>query len=333
MNETEPHADRPRSREPEGSSAAIGPAADRVTVVYVMGLWRSGSTILDIVLGNQDSVVSVGELRNLPIVGWGGDAVCACGLPVSQCEFWAGVYAGWVDSSGGERVERLRALQDRFERLRSFPRLIAEQVRQSRGFREYASLLGGLYQSIAKRSGARVVVDSTKYPGRALALLQIPHLDVRLIHLVRDGRAVIWSCLRKPNTDLQGRPLSENPRKVARDTARQWLKVNLACDGVIGLKRPKWIRVRYEDFVMDPARELGRIGSLLEMSTRKLADDVEDSRELTIGHTVAGNRVRLSESVRLRPDLEWMSGLDSADRATFWRTAGWLARRYGYTRA
>ena len=39
-------------------------------VVYIMGLWRSGSTLLDIVLGNHQSIESVGELRNLPIVGW-----------------------------------------------------------------------------------------------------------------------------------------------------------------------------------------------------------------------------------------------------------------------
>ena len=42
--------------------------------------------------------------------------------------------------------------------------------------------------------------------------------------------------------------------------------------------------------------------------------------------------MRLSGPVRLRPDLEWTEKLSDADARTFWLMAGWLARRYGYTR-
>ena len=50
------------------------------------------------------------------------------------------------------------------------------------------------------------------------------------------------------------------------------------------------------------------------------------------GHRVGGNRMRFSGTVRLRPDLEWTTKLPAGDSETFWRIAGWLARRYGYVR-
>jgi hypothetical protein len=41
-----------------------------VRVLKIMGLGRSGSTILDIVLGNHPQIESVGEVGNLIRTGW-----------------------------------------------------------------------------------------------------------------------------------------------------------------------------------------------------------------------------------------------------------------------
>ena len=62
-------------------------AKEPVTVLYITGLWRSGSTILDIILGSHHLVEGVGELRTLPAALVDG-ATCACGQPVDRCPFW-----------------------------------------------------------------------------------------------------------------------------------------------------------------------------------------------------------------------------------------------------
>lgn len=299
-----------------------------VRVLYVMGLYRSGSTILDIVLANHPELVGVGELRNLPLSGWDHTERCACGEPVDHCVFWHAVRTTWESRAGPAGVPRLAVLQNRFERIRSLPRLLAQGiVGRSRAFEEYCELLEGLYDAIALVSGRPVIVDSTKYPARALALLRAPGIDLRLIHLVRDGRAVIWSMRRKQSTELE-----VAPERIARHTTRQWLLTNLTGGLVAKMAGAAAIRVRYEDFVSNPGHELDRIGRLVGIATAELAQRVSNGENLDIGHTVAGNRVRMGGPVRLKADVEWRAKLPEAERATFWRMAGWLAKQYGYSR-
>jgi hypothetical protein len=305
---------------------------DGVTVIYIAGLWRSGSTILDIILGSHRLVESVGELRNLP-AGWIEGATCACGESAAACHFWSKVRADWEQRVGGDRVARLIALQDRFERLSALPALLANAfLRRSREMVEYGELLGALYTAIAQVSGKSIVVDSTKYPGRALAVTRIDGLNVRIIHLVRDGRAVIWSIRRKANTDKKGNEIVQDPADVARATTSSWLRVNLVCDFVRRIVSNATIRLRYEDLMADPRAELRRVGELAGLDFGEVADQLIGGHALPVAHTVAGNRVRHSGAIKLQPDLEWREKLPSGDREEFWRRAGWVARRYGYAK-
>ncbi|MGH8583955.1 MAG: sulfotransferase family protein [Gammaproteobacteria bacterium] len=302
-------------------------------VLYVMGLWRSGSTVLDIVLGNHERIESVGELRNLPIVAWSGNGLCACGATANACTFWEAVRLRWEEKVGDGRVQELIALQDRYERMRSLPTLLCETLWSSPNFHRYAELVGALYSAIRDVSGKNVIVDSSKFPARAYALLRMPGIDVRLLHLVRDGRAVIWSCKRNPNTDLEGNVLDHNPSAVARNTVTQWLMINLACDILARLARGRAVRIRYEDFALDPSSVLGKIGEIAGLDLSRISEGLAHGQDMNVGHTIAGNRVRMQRTVRLAGDLEWRDKLPAEDRGLFWRRAGWLARKYGYEKS
>jgi hypothetical protein len=295
-----------------------------------MGLFRSGSTILDIILGNHEQIESVGELRSLASIGWLGAEVCSCGQPAASCEYWLEVRRRWQDRVGGDKVARLAELQNQFERIRSFPILFAASLVRTPAFREYATLTAALYSAIAEVSGIRIVVDSTKYPGRALALSRMSGITLRLVHLVRDGRGVVWSVHRKANVDLQGNVVDIAPGSVAKTTTRQWLRVNLVSSLVAAVGGARSIRVRYEDFVVKPEHELGRIGELVGVDFDALAKKLIDGEPLHSAHMIAGNRVRHSGAIRLKADLEWREKLPDEDRRAFWKGAGWLARRYGY---
>jgi len=306
---------------------------DQLNVLYVVGLYRSGSTIFDIILGNHEDVVSVGELRSLPLVGWDGNEQCSCGVDVANCPFWTAVRSEWNASVGGDKARRLAELVERFERLRWAPAHLASWVLGPRAtLREYGELTAKLFEAIARVSGKNIIVDSTKYPGRALALLRTGRVRVHLIHLVRDGRAVIWSCHRKPNVDLQGRESGLPTEEVARITTRRWFWINLFSSAAVALGRPRGIRIRYEDLVSDPKAVLGRVGEMVGIDFGPLVDKLERGDPIGVGHMVAGNRVRHQSGIRLRPDLEWQEKLPAADRDVFWQKAGWLATRYGYSK-
>ena len=91
------------------------PDPSRTRVIYIMGAGRSGSTVLDTVLGNHPDIVSVGELANLHRFGWTNGEYCACGLRGNTCGFWSAVRGQWEDISKPVGVSEYLSLQDRYE--------------------------------------------------------------------------------------------------------------------------------------------------------------------------------------------------------------------------
>jgi hypothetical protein len=163
-------------------------------VLYIGGWGRSGSTLLDRVLGQLPGFAAVGELRELWQRGVQEDRPCGCGEPFHACPFWTEVgrqaYGGW-DRLDLDEVLRLRYSLDRGW---TAPMLIGPRTprRFEARLRRYLEILGPLYRAIAQASGASVVVDSSKLPMHAALLRRIP-LDVRVVHLVRDSRGVVFS--------------------------------------------------------------------------------------------------------------------------------------------
>src|SRR3954447_22091528 len=181
------------STEIGGPAAAPSPAArTRPTVLYLGGLGRSGTTVLERVLGELPGACSVGELVHLWGRGVLEDETCGCGHPFSQCPFWAEVgrraFGGW-DRAQAERMEQLRP---RVDRTRFIPRLVAPRLfgRRPAGLHEYVNAYLRLYRAIGETTGGGVVIDSSKHSSLAFCLRTEPGIDLRVVHVVRDSRGV-----------------------------------------------------------------------------------------------------------------------------------------------
>ena len=57
-------------------------------IILIAGHSRSGSTLLDRLLGEMDGFVTVGELRCLWIRGLIDDQLCGCGVAFQSCDHW-----------------------------------------------------------------------------------------------------------------------------------------------------------------------------------------------------------------------------------------------------
>jgi hypothetical protein len=310
---------------------------NRTRVIYIMGAGRSGSTVLDTVLGNHPDIVSVGELANLHRFGWTNGEYCACGLPGNTCGFWSAVRGQWEGMSRPVGVWEYLSLQDRYELFRhlgygQWVRLGRERMWPSARFSTYLAATGAVFAAVRAVSGRRVVVDSSKSPLRAALLSLTPGIDVCLIHLVRDGRAVAWSRKKAFRADeRRGICLDTKPRPAAYSAA-YWAAVNVLSACVRRTLPNRSLLVRYEDFVTDPESVLARIGRLAGVDLAGVAEAARASREMAVGHTIAGNRLRMNGSLKLKPDLVWQQRLPRADRRVCWTVAGWLLRQYGYCR-
>ncbi len=317
---------------PAGRAGSVESEAARpepLTVLCLIGWGRSGSTIIENILGQIDGFFTVGELhylwsRSLP-KGW----LCGCGASIRDCGVWKDVLEQ-VHRSTGLGEESIAALQDACARLRHTPRLLLRSGRGSWRAREaaYAEVLGATYEALARRVGARVIVDSSKRPSHAALLELVPGISPRYVHLVRDPRAVAFSW-RRPKKAFKGRGVLE-PRSPWNSTAN-WLLWNLGAESVRWRAGRRLLRIRYEDFAADPRTVITNLVSFA--GERPTALPVADSRMALLGptHTVSGNPSRFERGrVMIREDDEWRLRQGTYDRAVATAVGLPLLRRYGY---
>ena len=302
-----------------------------IRVGYIMGAGRSGSTVLDCILGNHDRIESVGELCNLPDSGWLNGEYCSCGQPGNVCPFWQAVRRQWAQRVGHEDVEGFSARQRRYGRFLAVPCLLKDRNSNSARFREYCRETYAVFKAIQSVSGKPIIVTSSKGPARALALSMVPGLDVRLIHLVRDARGVAYSSAKAFKKDITGGVQWDLSSVPVWKTALLWGLYNVESECVRRMMKPSAsIRLRYEDIMTEPAAALRRIGVLLDVDAAPLVQRLDDGGDFGFGHAVAGNRVRMAGKIRLWHDQQWKSHLTAEQKRTVCRLAGLIMSRYGY---
>jgi hypothetical protein len=305
-------------------------------VLYIGGLGRSGSTLLERMLDRLDGVCSVGELVHLWERGLHQDNRCGCGQPFRSCPFWGRV--GELAFGGWDRldVEQVLALKGSVDRNRYVPLMVLPGL--SRAWRDrrdrYLALLGRLYQAVAAASGQPLLVDASKHASHAFLVRRLPGVDLRLVHLVRDSRGVAFSWTKR----MRRAEVVAGDALMATDTplrsSARYLAYNLLFHLLAGLGVPG-LRLRYESLVGDPAGELGRVLALAgRPPTRGELGFVGDGWvELAPGHALAGNPMRFrSGRVPLEVDEAWRGRLRRRHRLLTLASTWPLLARYGYLR-
>lgn len=299
-------------------------------LVFIGGHGRSGSTLLDLILGQIEGVCSLGEVRHLWQEGLSEDRLCGCGERFRQCPFWTkvgGSAFGGFDSVDAADVLALKAEVDRWTRVPSLA-LARVSGRPSESVRRYAELLRRLYMAVAEVSGCDVLVDSTKDVSHGWVLRTLGDaLDLYVLHLVRDSRAVAYSWARRAKHN-PGSGQAMEVHSTLR-TAAEWPVINslTAAQRHFG----RYHRLRYEDLATDPVSALSDVLSFLGLEGRELPvrDGAVFSRR--VNHTVAGNPVRFErESRPIVVDERWREGISPRDRALVTALTGPWLRRYGY---
>lgn len=304
-----------------------------VSVVYVVGTGRSGTTLMDTILSNQPRLYGSGELALLAVDNYFHRFHCPCGRPIDECQFWRAVVEHWFDKTGLQSLAEHARVRHPFEgpRLHGLTRLMREKLYRSPAFVEYARQTTELYRSIQAVSGREMIVDSSAIPMRALALSMMPEIDLRLIHLVRDGRGVAWSLKKGLREDQKsGVGSGEVPRPVWR-SALTWIAYNMVSSWVCRqVPRGRSLFCRYEDLSANSEAVLRRIGEFLECDFEEIIQRINSGGALKVGCTYGGNRMRMSGEIRLRLDTDWTQKLTETEQRTLSRMCGWLMRKYGY---
>lgn len=139
-------------------------------------------------------------------------------------------------------------------------------------------------------------------------LLTLRALGYRVVHLVRDSRAVAYSWRRKKYNPGSGTDMN---RYSLMKTGIEWSAINALTAG-LARRSSAYVLVRYEDLVADPGSELRRILDVIDEEAT-----VPDGGLVRFGddHTVTGNPIRFKRGeTQLRLDDEWRSAMKLSDK-------------------
>lgn len=301
-------------------------------LVYIGGSGRSGSTLLDLLLGNSSQVQSLGEFHRISWYARTNHEPCTCGASVSECPFWARIEAlGRNALEMPSDARPLRTLDPMLskERVGSFRRFVHSAALTLPSLKLQASTTRVLaspyaeavanslfwYEVIRKHTGCPVIVDSTKDVRRLKALFGARPQEFRLIIMVRDGRAVAASSMRRTGVGMA-------------PAAMAWLRANLSTWSVLmNLPRSQRMVVRYEDLATDTHATMGRVARFLGLSLEASMSRLVKSE----AHNIGGNPMRFeSDRTEIALDERWRQDLSARDRAVFDLVAGLMNRAFGY---
>ena len=319
--ETTPGA--PASRCPGGRG--------RIPVLFIAGAARSGSTLLDRAIGMRDGFCSLGELQFVWQRSFGENQLCGCGAPFHDCEFWREVsYAAFGTAPADVDQLAARRLKAEVDRKRRIPALVLNAPGQMRrALRDYGELIERLYGAVLDVAGARVIVDSSKDPRHGLVLSRLDCIELHVVHLIRDPRAVAFSWQRRRERPEIHWRKQEMTRQPVRSSAARWTTHNAVVE-LLCATAHRHHRLRYEDFVSDPAGAVSQIVSAYEWADAAVTGSPGEL-VLEPSHSVAGNPMRFSSgTVRVELDDEWRRAMPLRDRAEVAAVTWPLLARYGY---
>jgi hypothetical protein len=321
-------------------------------LVYILAASHSGSTLLSLLLGSHPHIATIGEI-NLSSKAMGDlDRYrCSCGRFIKECDFWQKVHQGMmrrgfvfdlaqagtdyrvVDSLYAQRLLGPMFRGKHWERFRDVALGFSPTWRKQ--LPRIHQRNAALASTIMEMSGAMVVVDSSKIGLRLKYLLRNPELDVKVIRLIRDGRAVALTYMnpvrfadaKDPSRRAGGMGGNREKERLSMpQAAYEWRRCVEEGECILRCLSPlQWIEVRYEELCRDTEDTLARLFKFLELDPNMRTRDIRAA-----GNHIVGNGMRLDSTSQVSLDERWRSALSESELQRFDREAGKINRRYGY---
>ncbi|NEQ52155.1 MAG: sulfotransferase [Leptolyngbya sp. SIO3F4] len=309
-------------------------------VLFILGTAHTGSTLLSLMLGSHNQIFAVGELSNLAVRCDKGKPICD--ICEGGCNFWNHQFSPIEQQRLADCLQHQRL--HRFIPLRA-ERSIRGLIGNDKIFRPYTSIFSKLPKATT------TLVDSTKTVYWITLQLQLPEfqrnnpksIKPKLLHLVKDGRAVMASYLRRqPNLNVE--KLSQ--KWSQRVTASQQLFSKFP--------ETDRLRIAYEDLATEPESTLQEICDFLGVEfTPALMCYWENDHHFISGNTGTRSLVQkyrqkskssktshrdyklYAEEVgfQIKLDLRWKNELSSEQLDVFDQVAGEVNKPYAWNKS
>ena len=255
-------------------------------IAYIAGCPRSGSTLMNRVLGAHPDAVTLGSVKKLGKILQKRQPCCCGAASLLECPFWSKVDA--------ELKNQGASLNGLCLHTRKNSRFAEDNL--------------ALFSAIQKVTGAKVLVDSSRRTSRLQRLAKISGLEVVPVHLYKTPLVQAGSWKRK------GRNLAQ----FVSDYWARNVRILNACRN-----NPKALMLSYEHFCENPKSELSRLFMAFGLDVDA---DVLSSWGTRPIHTLGGNRMKFNPSSEINVDEGWRDVLSPMEVRVMQAACGVLWR-------
>jgi hypothetical protein len=317
----------------------VATLADKMQrLIYIASVGYSGSTLLDMVLGSNAEITSLGEVMKLSrfFSGEYGDTPCTCGALLKDCSFWTSISHRLSKRTGEADFKfenfplsptvchhtihrRVPSLAEVLLAcgLRPLWNCVGKLSREVASYRHCAQRALALYETVSEIEKTPIIVDSSKEPIQLKNLYFELGKRMRIIFLVRDGRAVTQSLIKR--------------RKLSfHEAAARWRRYNwnLLCM-LRSIPKQQQMLVRYEDLCSETSKTFDRIAVFAGFSPSISVSQLRLYKERF--HIVGGNPMRRRrDELHIQLDEKWRATMEPQQFELFEKLAGSMNRRFGY---
>ena len=290
--------------------------------IYIVGRRHSGSTFLDVLLGDLQEVESLGEI--VTGLHLGPDQPMGDGSLMRESQFWNKARDIMKNAHGldiydvGEYLYRESDVKKFFRYYFCLPKI-------SKLWKKYESYNRVLLTVLSEAAENRRILDSNKEYTRALIHLK-QFEKSQVIHLVRNPISIAGSHYYR--IKVKGAPvgfLKAHFRPgpfllpILMITVGVSWSVGMALIALIKLKYgDRIIDVSYERFCRSPEQEISRIGEFLNVDTAGLVDVVSNKTSIAVGNNIGGNELRFEGQFTFIPNAEGRRYLPYWYKAGIW---------------
>ena len=312
----------------------------KINLVYIASIGRSGSTLLESMLGAHSHVQTMGELHIWPHEIEGHVRPCSCGEFVGDCAFWSEMRSR-VDplAQPSPRLHFFREKHNagrtlRLSRLKAYgadAEVSDEEKLQIAMYGEnndtiFKAFLDVMEEQLGEKPAW--IVDASKDPYRLLWLKRSGLFNIKVIHLVKNPNAFIYSVTKHLLHEGSGFNLHKRMYYTARQSVA-WIIQNNLFSSIASrhLSPSDYMLVKYESLASHPHDTFRDVCAMLDVPYELSA--VEDFRKGSI-HTIAGNPMRY-ENRGIVLDEKWKTRLPQSSKTLASLLTAVNKSRYGYS--
>lgn len=302
------------------------------TILYLASTGYSGTTLLDMLLNQDKQITALGEVYLLSEYAK-KNFKCTCGEFVNECSFWSSIESSLKESLndptlsfGSFPLTMVDKIQSQDRKIPTFNDLLlvlgirflwkalSGLTQTSKQYYQSANNAITLFSIISEKESTPVIVDSSKYALPLKALYLNSPVPVRVIYMVRDGRAVC-------------RSLGRRHKMTYAQAAHYWVRYNRNLKLIMATIPKADIKlVRYEDLCTHTNTTLESIYDFIGIDAY-----TSNTLDKSICHNIGGNPMRLRKQERdIKLDEKWKEEITQKEAAIFETIAGKMNRSFGY---